>query len=55
MHTDYVQKGYRTLEDLQLKANLSRHQKIGIKYYDELNERMNRPEVEEIEKMVKVI
>ena len=44
----WVAQGFRTLEDLALKANLTRHQEIGLKYYDDLSEKMTRHEAEDI-------
>lgn len=46
-------KGYRTLEDLEQSGVLNRQQLIGIRYYDEFNERMPREEVAEIEAKVR--
>ncbi|MCL4118541.1 UNVERIFIED_CONTAM: hypothetical protein GTU68_060147 [Idotea baltica] len=45
---NWYTQGFRTLDDLRHKATLTRHQEVGLKYYDELNERMCRSEVKEI-------
>ncbi|ESO02110.1 hypothetical protein HELRODRAFT_161346 [Helobdella robusta] len=45
-------QGFRSLKDLEEKAQLTRCQKIGLKYYDELIERMERAEVQKIESVV---
>lgn len=51
----YFDRGWRSLDDVidQGWDSISRVQQIGIKYYDEFNERkISRPEVEEIGKIV---
>ncbi|XP_076363905.1 DNA polymerase lambda-like isoform X2 [Tachypleus tridentatus] len=40
--------GFRTLEDLETKAKLSRQQQIGLKYFHELQDRMPREEAGDI-------
>ena len=45
-------QGYRTLDDLDNSGELNRVQLIGLKHYDNFNERMMREEVEEIEARV---
>ena len=45
-------QGYRTLDDLDKSGELNRVQLIGLKHYDDFNERMMREEVEEIEARV---
>jgi DNA polymerase lambda len=50
----WVAQGFRTLDDLRNKAHLTRHQKIGLQYYEELLDRMPRCEAAEIEKVVSV-
>jgi len=48
----FVFQGFRTLEDIRTKANLSNTQKIGLKHYDDLLDRMPREEAAAIEKVV---
>ena len=50
----WVIQGCRTLDDLKEKGHLNKHQQIGLKYYDELLERMSRDEVERIENVVSI-
>ncbi|KAI1859766.1 hypothetical protein JX265_010215 [Neoarthrinium moseri] len=49
----WIQQGYRTLEDLLEKANLTRNQRIGIEHYEDLNTRIPRAEVEALGKCVR--
>ncbi|XP_037618540.1 DNA polymerase lambda [Sebastes umbrosus] len=49
----WYQQGFRTLEDIRTKAHLSNTQKIGLKHYDDLLDRMPREEAAAIEKVIK--
>lgn len=49
----WYQQGFRSLEDLRNKANLTHQQKIGLRCYDDFLDRMPRSEATEIEKVVK--
>ncbi|KAK7746190.1 hypothetical protein SLS62_009480 [Diatrype stigma] len=49
----WVSQGYRTLEDLKEKAQLTPSQVIGIEHYDDLNKRIPRWEVEALAEVVK--
>ncbi|XP_056136001.1 DNA polymerase lambda [Lampris incognitus] len=49
----WYQQGFRTLEDIRTKANLTHTQKIGLKHYDDFLDRMPREEAAAIEKVVK--
>jgi len=42
----WITQGFRTLEDLRQKADLTPNQRIGIEHYDDLNSRIPRAEVE---------
>lgn len=50
---NFVSQGFRTLDDLRNKANLSRQQLIGLKYIDEFQIRIPREEVVIIENIVR--
>ena len=47
------QKGLRSLRDVEEKGNPNRHQTIGLRYFDELDERMQREECTEILEVVR--
>ncbi|CAC5361066.1 POLL [Mytilus coruscus] len=49
----WYQQGFRTLEDLKTKAKLTHQQEVGLKYYDDLLDRMSREEAGEIEETVR--
>ncbi|XP_077461931.1 DNA polymerase lambda isoform X2 [Stigmatopora argus] len=49
----WYQQGFRTLEDIRTKANLTNTQKIGLKHYDDFLDRMPREEASAIEKVVR--
>ncbi|KAH6860816.1 hypothetical protein BKA58DRAFT_392223 [Alternaria rosae] len=42
----WIRSGYRTLEDLRTKANLTESNKVGVEHYDDFNFRIPRAEVE---------
>ncbi|CAH1795935.1 unnamed protein product [Owenia fusiformis] len=46
-------QGHRTLANLEKNANLNRQQKVGLRLYDDLKERMTREEAGKIEQYVK--
>jgi DNA polymerase IV len=43
----WVRQGYKTLEDLLAKADLTENQKIGIEHYEDFQQRIPRAEVEQ--------
>ena len=49
----WAQRGWRTLDDLrQNEASLTRQQRVGLRHYDDLLDRMPRDEAAEIEAKV---
>ena len=44
--TKWVSIGYRTLDDIRTKAQLSENQRVGLDHYDDLQQRIPRAEVE---------
>ncbi|KAL8563394.1 hypothetical protein ACOMHN_063391 [Nucella lapillus] len=49
----WYQQGFRTLDDLKTKANLTHQQKVGVRLYEDLLDRMPREEAAEIETVVR--
>ena len=47
------QKGLRSLRDVEERGNPNRHQTIGLRYFDDLDERMQREECTEILEFVR--
>lgn len=48
----WYQQGFRTLQDLSDKASLTKQQKVGLRHFQNLDERMERSEAAEIEAFV---
>uniref|UniRef100_A0A803MBW3 DNA polymerase n=1 Tax=Chenopodium quinoa TaxID=63459 RepID=A0A803MBW3_CHEQI len=48
-------KGHRTLEDLKNDPSLTKAQKLGLQYFDDIKTRIPRHEVSEMEKMLQKI
>lgn len=49
----WFQQGFRTLDDLRTKAKLTHQQKIGLKHYEDILDRMPRTEAAAIEHLVR--
>ncbi|XP_062608658.1 DNA polymerase lambda-like [Saccostrea cucullata] len=49
----WFQQGFRTLDDLRTKAKLTHQQRIGLKHYDDILDRMPRTEAAAIEQVVR--
>lgn len=49
----WVARGFRTLEDLLEKADLTKNQRLGVERYKDLNTRIPRAEVSELGEVVK--
>lgn len=49
----WVERGFKTLADLQNNAKLTENQRIGIKHYEDFGQRIPRTEVEEHGRIVK--
>ncbi|KAJ7953677.1 DNA polymerase lambda [Quillaja saponaria] len=46
------EKGYRTLDDLKNEDSLTNAQKLGLKYFDDIKQRIPRHEVQEMERII---
>ncbi|XP_072280497.1 DNA polymerase lambda isoform X2 [Pyxicephalus adspersus] len=49
----WYQQGFRSLDDIRLKANLTTQQAIGLKHYEDFLDRMPREEAGKIEEIVR--
>src|SRR6186713_1987977 len=52
---EFVRKGYKTLDDLLENESLTDRQKIGIRYYDDLAEKIPREEILFFDEKIQVI
>ncbi|KAK3804913.1 MAG: hypothetical protein J3Q66DRAFT_130977 [Benniella sp.] len=50
--TEWYNSGLRTLDDLRQLPDLTKNQTVGLKYFDDLQKRVPRTEVEQIAKVV---
>ncbi|KAM4031434.1 DNA polymerase lambda isoform 1-T2 [Anomaloglossus baeobatrachus] len=50
---NWYQQGFRSLDDIRTKANLTSQQAIGLKHYDDFLDRMPREEAGQIEEIVR--
>eukprot|EP01133_Synstelium_polycarpum_P006382 gene6382-7394_t len=50
---ELIDQGIKTIEDLKKVKTLNHHQKIGLKYFDDFEERVPRAEIEKLEAIVK--
>ncbi|KAM0961832.1 hypothetical protein ACFX2I_021039 [Malus domestica] len=48
----FYEKGYRTLDELKNEDSLTKSQKLGLKYYDDIKQRIPRHEAEEMERLL---
>ncbi|XP_058776913.1 DNA polymerase lambda isoform X2 [Vicia villosa] len=48
-------KGYRTLDDLRNDDSLTNAQKLGLKYFDDIRQRIPRHEVQEMERILQKV
>lgn len=51
--TNWVEKGFRTLDDLRFKAHLTPNQKVGLDHYDDFLLRIPRAEVQQLGDIVR--
>lgn len=51
----WIAQGFRTLDDLRQRGNLTPNQRVGLDHYDDLNSRISRAEVEALGDYVKQI
>ncbi|KAL5021152.1 hypothetical protein ScPMuIL_000307 [Solemya velum] len=49
----WYQMGFRTLDDVKNKANLTHQQEVGLRLYDDILDRMSREEAGKIEQVVR--
>ncbi|GAB2297311.1 hypothetical protein Dimus_031422 [Dionaea muscipula] len=49
------EKGHRTLEDLENEESLTKSQRLGLKYFNDIKTRIPRHEVEEMEKLLQKV
>lgn len=48
----FYEKGYRTLDDLKREESLTHAQRLGLKYFDDIKQRIPRDEVQEMDQLL---